>query len=242
MSLPEDHMGDPNVPKDEIEPLSFNVKTAETPLGIKSKGKYKEGEKFSKLMVEISVAYAERGVSRKYKEPGKEEGYVVDNFLKLFGLNLKYLDGKYVPFCAAGLSFAACEAYCQLNPEVSYDPDDWTTMKSILTDINNYYFKPSPAVRYIQQNAEGKGKWVKPAGVIPKEGWPVVFSWNKDGKPNHIGLVRAVNGKTLDGKNLHTVEYNTSDASKSNGGTVAVKDRDIEFVLGYVDTYKKPAP
>jgi hypothetical protein len=237
MALPEEHMGDPEGLK--AETLSFNVKTAEAPLtDYVSRGPYKEGGELSKLMVKISVAYADKGVSRTYqKKSTDKKGHVVDNFLKLFGLNLRYDSGTYVPFCAAGLSFAACEAYCQINPEVSYNPDKWQSLQSILTDINKYYFKPSPAVRVIKKSAEDRGQWVKPAGVTPKEGWPVVFSWKKDGTPNHIGLVRH-----LDGKTLHTVEYNTSSTNDSNGGKVAVRERNIDFVLGYVDTYKKPAP
>jgi hypothetical protein len=225
----EDHIGDPT---GVIEALSFDVRAAEAPLAMESKGPKKDAKKLSQLMADISVAYAKKKVSRANNK-GKE----VDNFLRLFGLKLKYDNGTFVPYCAAGLSFAACEAYCQITPEVSYDPDDFTTLKSILTDINKYYFKPSPAVRVIKKSAEDRQRWVKPTGITPGKGWPVVFSWKKDGTPNHIGLVIEVDGKTLDGKTLHTVEYNTSSTNDSNGGTVALRERHIDFVLGYVKTY-----
>lgn len=44
----------------------------------------------------------------------------------------------------------------------------------------------------------------------------------------------------LDGNTLHTVEFNTSDpqhSSESNGGAVALKERQLHHVLGYIKTY-----
>lgn len=220
---PEEEISDPGATP---EFLKFDPAVAEAPLAIVSKGPPKDHHDFATKMVDISLAYAAEKVSRD-TAPNK-----IDNFLRLFGLHLRDEKGKYVPFCAAGLSFAACQAYCEIAPTVSYDKNDASTLKATLTDINKYYFKPSPAVRVIKADAIQKKTWVKPGEEAPKKGWPVLFSWNRDGTPNHIGLVEGLQGETL-----HTVEYNTSPENQSNGGTVARRERKLSFVLGYVKTW-----
>jgi hypothetical protein len=105
-------------------------------------------------------------------------------------------------------------------------------LTSVLTDINRYCFKPSAAVRFIANDPKTRGTWRNPVETKPKQGWLVVFSWNQNGHPDHIGLV-----EQLAPTSLRTVEFNTSEENESNGGTVAQRIRQLKYVLGYVATY-----
>lgn len=223
----EEHVFDPDAPS---ERLTFDRAQAEKPLLILSKGPKKDPKRFASKLLAISSKYADQKVSRD-STPDQ-----VDEFLRLFGLHIKYDNGGYVPFCAAGLSFAACRAYCEVDPQNTYDPDDpLPILKTTLTDINQHYFKPSPAVRFIKADAEARSLWVKAGAQQPKPGWPVIFSWKGNGVPNHIGLVDELKGNVL-----RTVEFNTSSGvagSQSNGGAVARRERKLSYVLGYVKTW-----
>jgi hypothetical protein len=210
------------------ELLVFNPEVVEAPLRIRSRGPKKDANALSEKMLALGHEYANRHVSRQ-TNPRQ-----VGQFLNLFGLDLRYSNGQFVPFCAAGVSFVACRAYCELFPEISYDADNPVSeLRGVLTDINHYYFKPSPAVRQIKSAAENRGTWIK-SSIQPKPGWLVVFSWNRDGVPNHIGLVDSL---TSDG--LKTIEFNTSSGlagDQSNGGAVALRQRKLRYVLGFIKT------
>ncbi len=223
----EEEQSDPDV---QPEKLRFVPAEAEKPLQFKSKGPLKNREELAKRILTVSKSYADAMVSRA-TTPGQ-----VDQFLSLFGLHIRYENGSYIPFCAAGLSFAACRAYCDLVPTVSYDPDEpIPVLKSVLTDINRHYFKPSPAVRYIMDDAKTRGTWRSPDNGSAQPGWLVIFSWRRDGVPNHIGLVDAVSTNELS-----TVEFNTTvktSGSQSNGGAVARRARQMKYALGFVKTY-----
>src|SRR5271166_5452793 len=121
------------------ELLVFDPDVVEAPLRIRSRGPKKDAEALSKKMLAIGHEYANGHVSRQ------SNPHQVEQYLNLFGLDLRYSNGQFVPFCSAGVSFTACRAYCELFPEVSYDVDNPVReLKGVLTDINHYYFKPSP--------------------------------------------------------------------------------------------------
>lgn len=61
-----------------------------------------------------------------------------------------------------------------------------------------------------------KGQWHSTG----KTGDLIFFDWDSDGVSDHIGIVENVSGSTYT-----TIEGNTSDASNSNGGTVARRTR-----------------
>jgi hypothetical protein len=42
----------------------------------------------------------------------------VTEYLNLFGLDFSDADGRPYAYCAAGLSWVACEGYCQMDPKV----------------------------------------------------------------------------------------------------------------------------
>ena len=74
--------------------------------------------------------------------------------------------------------------------------------------------------------AKSHGQWVK-GGY--KRGDLLLYDWNGDGKPEHIGLCVSVSS----GK-VTAIEGNTSTGSNSDGGEVMQRTRSISSVLGAV--------
>jgi len=64
----------------------------------------------------------------------------------------------------------------------------------------------------------------------PKAGDIVIFDWDSDAIPDHIGIVLSYDGK----RTLTTAEGNTSAKSNSNGNATAVRTRDWKFCKGFI--------
>lgn len=64
--------------------------------------------------------------------------------------------------------------------------------------------------------------WVE--GKNPKAGWLVVYDWQKDGHPDHVGIVAVVNPKTI-----KVIEGNYSDAVR-----IRTINKDSEWIKGYI--------
>jgi hypothetical protein len=228
--LLDDEVGDPDL---ELEKLNVNRDMLEKLLEDSlSRGIRKNPKNVAIQQLEIAHSYV--GVSRD-SNPDQ-----VNQFLKLFKYRLRYSNGAYVPYCAVGVSFCACKAYCVLNPQrLEFNPEDPDPQfRVVLSDINKYYFKPSPSCRDMVNNAKSRNIRV-PRRSIPwskvMPGWLVMFDWRQVGRPNHVGFV----DQSLQDR-LKTVEFNTSSistGSKSNGGAVAGKERELKYVLGYIKTY-----
>lgn len=62
-----------------------------------------------------------------------------------------------------------------------------------------------------------------------KPGDLILYDWNGDGRPEHIGICVAVNGNTLT-----AIEGNTSIGNDSDGGQVLERTRKLSQVLGAV--------
>jgi hypothetical protein len=183
-----------------------------------------------------SVALATLAAAKTYVGLNRDNGAEkVATMLKLFDLPM-HLNGKPVPYCASGISYAACQAYCGIDPQVVLDPGQpLGTLRQVQTDIDRYYFKTSPSCAVMVEDARKRGSWVKVNTDPPQSGWLVFYHWKLDGHPNHVGMV-----DHLEGDKLHTVEFNTSDpqhSSQSNGGAVAEKERSLNHVLGFIKTY-----
>lgn len=65
---------------------------------------------------------------------------------------------------------------------------------------------------------------------FPQEGDAVIFDWQRDGRPDHVGIFEKDNG---DGT-ITTIEGNTSSLNASNGGCVERKIRNKKFVVAYI--------
>jgi len=158
----------------------------------------------------------------------------VSRFLKLFNLNVK--DGsRWMPFCAAGLSFAAAKNFCNLS-NIEYDADNAISkFKSVLPTIRNRYFLPSPSCFRIRDFAIKQSKWLPNSAsnrTKVKPGYLILFQFDSDSLPDHIGLV-----KSIDSNSVQTIEFNTSDSDNTNGGSVARKDRSFKNIQGFVKLY-----
>lgn len=150
-------------------------------------------------------------------------------YLGLFDLPFATGQGL-VPFCAAGLSYASACVYAKAKGVAVTR----SSLRSLLGDIDHHHFYPTPSVIDMMYVAMGKRRWVRRQDAVrslaPRAGWIVIFNWNQDGKPDHVGIVERVAGT-----NLHTIEFNTSDTDNSNGGTVARRVRPLNAqVQGFI--------
>ena len=163
----------------------------------------------------------------------------ITEFLGLFGLPLRDQDG-YVAFCAAGLSFCALMAYAKfLSLNIGQDKRI-EQFRKISPDLDHYYFYPTVSCIDMYHIAAGKRRWVDRKAsptVLPSPGWIVLFDWGKRGTQDHCGIVQQA---TRD--RMTTIEFNTSGNSgdQRNGGAVAEKQRNYDFVAGYIVTDRQP--
>jgi len=162
------------------------------------------------------------------KSRAKNRGEITA-YLGLFDLPFATDQGP-VPFCAAGLSYASACVYAKAKGVAV----SRSSLRSLLGDIDHHHFYPTPSVIDMMYVAMGKRRWVRRQDAVrslaPRPGWIVIFNWNQDGRPCHVGIVERVAGT-----NLHTIEFNTSDTDNSNGGTVARRVRPLNAqVQGFI--------
>jgi hypothetical protein len=104
-----------------------------------------------------------------------------------------------------------------------------------------YTFKPAFATGYSVAYVPGWEAWAKanktwfssrlPSSEFnPERGDILIFDWDSDSVPDHIGIVLAYDGK----RTITTAEGNTSVASNSNGNATAVRKRDWMTVRGFI--------
>ena len=158
----------------------------------------------------------------------------VSRFLKLFNLDVR--DGKrWMPYCAAGLGFAAAKNLCNLS-DIKYDANNALgVFKSVLPTIRNRYFLPSPSCFRIRDHAIKQNKWLVNSAAnrkLVKPGYLILFQFDSDTLPDHIGIV-----KSIDSDSVQTIEFNTGDVDNINGGAVARKDRPFKVIQGFIKLY-----
>jgi len=73
-------------------------------------------------------------------------------------------------------------------------------------------------------------KWQKI--TEPKAGDLVIFDWNRDKSPDHVGLFVEWLDKTAG--TFETIEGNTSVSNNSNGGAVMKRQRNMAFVESFL--------
>jgi len=188
--------------------------------------------------VQVSLEEARVGINRQSRKDR------VTEYLNLFGLDFAdAATGKPYAYCAAGLSWALCKAYCDqiLVSEGRNDKFDYArrgrleVFQYTLPIIRKLYIRPHPQVEVMAVDARDRRLW-RPPSVIPSPGWIVFYNWSGGSRGQHIGIVESAS----EGK-LHTIEFNTSvrSGSQINGGYVARKDRSSELhrVIGFAATY-----
>lgn len=94
--------------------------------------------------------------------------------------------------------------------------------------FSNFSYCPA-----IMKDAKKMKCWYK----RPKRGDLILFDWDRNGVPNHIGFLVKKTEKGL----YKTVEGNTSSTNNSNGNCVQIRYRNPKDVIGFVrPPYDKP--
>lgn len=243
----EIQIGDPPVgdQKGIAETLTIDDETAaliDANVNGESKAAKVDSRTLAMATLNLAKEYANMKVSRA-RTPEK-----VTAFLALYGLGYKYPNGSFVPYCAAGVGFAAARAHRRLSWPVDHptDPshadvgDNAGALRDSLADVTRDFCKTHPSTIFMMNAAKarkypnGESYWVL-RSQRPQQGWLVLFNWSRGNMPQHVAIVDSVNAA---GTVLNTVEFNTSRDNPSNGGNVAAKTRAVGFVVGYIRTYQ----
>lgn len=229
----EEQYGDPPKTGESYEILDIPKGDIQKAVGDDPVLPEKNAKDLADQMRKITRVFIDQKVSRDHLASQVLEFLKIMDFTKLS-----------TAFCAAGVSYAACRAYCDLAG-IQYDkditPKRTDIIKAKLTTVSHWYFYPSAGVEVIRRHARENKKWAD-RSVTPLPGWLVVFSWDKDpnGTKKHIGIVDEV---LADGKKLRTLEYNTTvdiGGDQRQGGHVAERERTVDgTILGYVRIYEK---
>jgi hypothetical protein len=159
----------------------------------------------------------------------------IGRFLRLFGLGTKDERGKWMAFCAAGLSFAAAKTFCDLSG-IKYNQDNAISVfRSVLLTIKDRFFRPSARVREIKETAINQKRYLTNSATnrkLVKPGYLILFQFDKDVLPDHIGIVISI-----DSDSVKTIEFNTSAEDDTNGGAVSRRDRPFKVIDGFVKLY-----
>jgi hypothetical protein len=191
---------------------------------------------FTEFVLKSAGAEADEGVSRT------TDKVRVTQYLDLFGLDFADpANGHPYAYCAAGLGWAACRAYCTMSPPVVFESLNPPTpvFRSVVPIIARNYFLPHPSCLSMVNDAKQKGRWIGGHTSIPEPGWIVFYNWDGGGAAQHVGIVESADADTL-----RTIEFNTGVPNQPTGGAVARKNRDTakKFVIGYERTWIPEAP
>jgi hypothetical protein len=158
----------------------------------------------------------------------------VSRFLKLFNLPTR-MQGKWVPYCAAGLSFAAAKAFCNLSG-IKYNQDNAIRVfRSVLLRIKDRFFRPTARCWELKETAINQDRFLVNNAAnrkLVKPGYIVLFNFDSDVLPDHVGIV-----ESIDADSVRTVEFNTSSTDDTNGGAVSRRDRAFKTIQGFVKIY-----
>jgi hypothetical protein len=185
-----------------------------------------ENKEFAMALLETCREYL--GVSRA------DNIEQVERFLKLFNLPTR-MDGKWVPYCAAGLSFAAAKTFCNLSG-IKYDQNNAIRVfRSVLLRLKDRFFRPTARCWELKETAINQGRFLVNNAEnrkLVKPGYIVLFNFDKDTLPDHVGIV-----ESIDSDSVKTVEFNTSSVDDTNGGAVSRRDRAFKLIQGFVKIY-----
>lgn len=209
-----------------------------------------------KRMVAVALSYTPHRVpppKRRKAVSRDNDPKQVKQFLQLFRSDWHNPNPDIkIKFCAAGISFAACKAFCDLKGIRYSAADPVPRFEDMRATIARYFFTPDPLCANLIYFARKKQTW-RPVESIPaanrsssiKEGYLVLYRFpvkkrgqlvrDRNGRQvyqNHVGIVRAASAA-----GLSTVEFNTSSQSEANGGCVAEKSRGYGNVYGFIATY-----
>jgi hypothetical protein len=174
----------------------------------------------------VALAQGFVGISR---ENDREQ---IAHFLALFGLPFAEGDGTPVAFCASGLAWCACKAWCELAGVPFTSADAVSVFRGVLPAVSAHFYTPNPSCSAMQEAAEKSGQWLDVDAIdgdtTIKAGWLVLYKFSDTDR--HVEIVTADNGDTID-----TVGFNT--CSDGHSGVVARKQRDWSSIWGYIRTW-----
>jgi hypothetical protein len=177
----------------------------------------------------LSLAKGYVGVSRA-TDPQQ-----VGKFLAVFGLPFADANGP-VAFCNAGFGYSTLKAYCDLMGIPYTAGNAVQVFKGVLPVVRRDYLYLSASCEETRQDAIRRGIWLDTgdcdAGVDILPGWAVLYNWEGGSVAHHIGCVSDDGGDVIT-----DVEFNTSNQSNGNGGTVATRQRSYGSILGFIKTY-----
>ena len=90
-------------------------------------------------------------------------------------------------------------------------------------------------VREIKETAINQDKYLINSSAnrkLVKPGYLVLFQFDVDVLPDHIGIV-----SSIDSDSVKTIEFNTSAENNTNGGAVSRRDRPFKTIDGFVKLY-----
>lgn len=158
----------------------------------------------------------------------------ISKFLKLFGLPTR-LNGKWVPYCAAGLSYSAAKTYCNMCG-IKYNSNNAVKVfRSVLLKIKHEFFRPTARCWELKETAINQSRFLSNSQQnrkLVKPGYVVLFNFDSDSLPDHVGIVLSI-----DSDSVKTIEFNTSNADDINGGAVSRRDRPFKVIQGFVKIY-----
>jgi hypothetical protein len=239
VGMDEEQAGDPGAPVEKLTVAPEIRQEITRAMSRSSRGPKKNPELVAQRMLKIARSYTEPPPSTRPVSRSSDPQQVA-KFLKPWGFGLKYSKwpskGKWVPYCACGVAWAAAAAYCQERPVIQVNPaNDVKRYKGVMPDIRKHYFYPSPSCGVMLAQAQARGNW-RPRAKVQirdvKPGWLVLYNWKGKARPQHVGIVE----KALPDR-LNTIEFNTSVSNNSNGGAVSTRHRPYQYVLGYIATY-----
>jgi hypothetical protein len=212
----------------DFEPLAFDPEAVLRAVAKKDRARFEQREKaFGAALIAQAAQWVGKGRANATDDIAK--------LLKIFDLPFA-IDGKPVPFCAAGASYAAAQVYARryVKDEAKLTPE---LVAEYLGDIDHHHFAPTPSVWDIYYVARGKRRWkdADPVKLTPKLGWLVVFDFGKGA--DHVGIVESYAAGII-----HTIEFNTvpdnAVGSEANGGMVARRKRhySVPMIKGFIRT------
>src|SRR5262245_50670816 len=185
----EEQRGDPDGP---YETLEFDADAVRDLIFAPQKAAFAEYKREMPLQC-LQTASENIGRSRtSHRE-------LITEFLDLFRLPFE-IGGKPVPYCAAGLAFVAAETYANLLGMPTSQFDKIRKYRSILADLEHWYFYPSPSCWDIYHVAAGKRRWVdnlaKMGPVVLRAGWIVICDFGRGA--DHCSMVESADTKTVE--------------------------------------------
>jgi hypothetical protein len=184
---------------------------------------------FQTNVLDVARTEAEAAI-RRASNPAR-----VAEYLSLVGFH----DDGSAAYCGAGVAWAVCKAYCDLNNVAYSDANRLAVLKSVRGDIDSQYFLTTAWIPDTVEDAKARGTFLTDSRLV-KPGYLVFFNWNDCDKyprpfPEHVGLVESIAGSQV-----ATIEFNTSIPSgphKGEKNAVAQRRRDLSLVVNYVKTY-----